>query len=53
MIGIHHEASKHTKEEETGSRLLILDNLKQTPNGLSVRPFVDFGKRQAKLGGSG
>jgi hypothetical protein len=38
MIGIHHEDSKNTKEEETGSSLLILDNLRRTPH----RSFVSF-----------
>jgi hypothetical protein len=36
MIGIHHEDSKNPKEEETGSFLLILYNLKRTPNGPSL-----------------
>jgi hypothetical protein len=40
MIGVHHEDSKNLKEEETGSRRLILDNLRRTPNGPSVRSGV-------------
>jgi len=47
---MQHEDSKNTKEEGAGSGLFVLDNLKRTPNGPSVRSFVHLVSFAVSLG---